>query len=246
VQHLLIRHTITGTVSVVLTWLFWQTRPEWDSEMRFWKALGDTSLVFLYATLLLGPFSRFYAKAGRLLKYRHELGLWFGFYGLFHTVLILNGWVRWDPSIFMGYQFVQQAGRMVRLESGFGFANIAGLAAMIIAIPLMITSGQWAVRYLGGSSWRYLHLGVYPIFYLVALHTTYYMYVHFSVSFHRAPPPENWAQVPFAIATFLVFAAHAAGYTRTFLNRRSRRTLGDTPASPWRQFSSRLSAAVAR
>lgn len=190
--------------------------------MRFWKALGDTSLVFLYLTLALGPLARFYRPAGRLLKYRHELGLWFGAYALLHTYLILDGWVRWELARFMGYEFILQAGKNIRLESGFGMANILGLVAVLLTIPLMITSGNWAVRYLGGSAWKFLHLSVYPILYLVAIHTTYFMFVHFSESFHREAAPVNWAQYPFAVATAALFAVQAAAYTKTFLRHRSR------------------------
>ena len=212
-MNIFLRHLIAAIASAGLTWAFWSTRPEWDSEMRMWKAIGDTSLVLLYATLVIGPVARFIRGAGKLLKYRHELGIWFGVTALLHTYLILDGWIRWDPARLMGYDFVPQANRVVRLESGFGMANIIGIVAVIIMIPIMITSGNWAIRFLGGSAWKYLHLGVYPVLYLVALHSTYFMYVHFSESFHRTPPPVNWAQTPFAATTFLLFMLQAVLYS---------------------------------
>ncbi len=223
-QNILLRHLITAIITAGLTWLFWRSRMEWDPEMRLWKSFGDTSLVLLYATLAIGPAARFFKGAGRLIKYRHELGVWFGVYGLIHTFLILNGWMRWEVGRFLGYEFIPSVGRDVRLESGFGMANIMGLIAIIIAIPLMITSGNWAIRYLGGSSWKFLHLSVYPILYLIALHTMYFMYIHYTISFHRAPAPTNWAQIPFALATGGLFAMQAAAYTRTFLKYRRRET----------------------
>jgi len=216
------RHFAIGALGALITYAFWLSRPEWVDEMRFWKAAGDTSLVLLYATLALGPLARFVPALGRTLSYRRELGIWFGVYGLLHTFLILDGWIMWSGTRLMGYLFVPQAGQELRLESGFGIANIAGLIAMFIALPLMATSADWAMRYFGGSAWKFLHMTSYAIMYLVALHTAYFMYVHFTESFHRAPAPVNWAQIPFALATGAVFAVQAAAFTRTTMRHRRR------------------------
>jgi hypothetical protein len=37
--------------SAGLVWIFWTTRPDWVSEMRLWKALGDAAFVLLVAAL---------------------------------------------------------------------------------------------------------------------------------------------------------------------------------------------------
>lgn len=216
------RHFAIGALGALITYAFWLSRPEWVDDMRFWKAAGDTSLVLLYITLALGPLARFVPALGRTLSYRRELGIWFGVYGLLHTFLILDGWILWSGTRLMGYQFVPQAGQELRLESGFGIANIAGLIAMFIALPLMATSADWAMRFLGGSAWKFLHMSSYAIMYLVALHTAYFMYVHFTESFHRAPAPVNWAQIPFALATAAVFAVQAAAFTKTTMRHRRR------------------------
>ena len=213
---LLRRHVIIGTTGAALVYVFWLSRPDWTAEMRFWKAVGDASLIFLYVALMLGPAARFASQAGKLLSYRRELGIWFGIFAILHTVLILNSWVRWDIERFMGYEFVPALNRMVRLESGFGVANLLGLLALVLALPLMATSADWAVRALGGSAWKFLHYGVYTIFYLVVMHTAYFMYIHFTASFHRTPPPNaNWFQIPFAVITAVVLALQIAAFIKT-------------------------------
>ncbi len=53
------RHSVVGLIGALLTYLFWLSRPEWVAEMRFWRAVGDASLMFLYVTLALGPATRF-------------------------------------------------------------------------------------------------------------------------------------------------------------------------------------------
>ena len=213
--NLFLRHIIVGSAGAALTYIFWLSRPDWDGEMRFWKAVGDASLILLYLTLILGPSARFVRRVGKLLPYRREIGIWFGLFAFLHTFLILDGWARWDVQRFMGYEFVPPVGRMVRLESGFGLANIVGLVAVALAVPLMVTSTDWAVRRLGGSVWKFLHYSAYIVFYLVVLHTAYFMYIHFTESFHRVPPDPNWFQIPFAVITGIVLALQAAAFIKT-------------------------------
>lgn len=216
------RHSVVGFIGALLTYLFWLSRPEWVAEMRFWRAVGDASLIFLYVTLALGPATRFLPSISLLLPYRRELGVWFGIFAIVHTIIIFDGWVQWDVFQFIGYQFIPQLQQMVRLESGFGMANILGLLAVLMALPLMATSADWATRKLGGSSWKFLHRGAYTIFYLVALHTAYFLYIHYTVSFRRAPPPNaNWFQIPFAVLTMAVLILQIGAFFKTM--RRQRR-----------------------
>ena len=70
--------------------------PQWSSDMRFGRAVGDGSLILLYMGLAMGPISRFWPRAGMLLPYRRELGIWFGVFAILHTIIILDGWVLWD------------------------------------------------------------------------------------------------------------------------------------------------------
>ncbi|MFQ6029696.1 MAG: ferric reductase-like transmembrane domain-containing protein, partial [Dehalococcoidia bacterium] len=178
--------------------------------------------MLLYITLALGPMARFFPRFWLLLPYRRELGIWFGISAIVHTVIILDGWARWDVLQFMGYQFVPQLGRMVRLESGFGMANLLGLLAVLLALPLMATSADWAMRALGGASWKFLHYGAYTIFYLVVMHTAYFLYIHYTASFHRAPPEDpNWFQIPFAVLTVALITLQAGAFFNTV--RRQRR-----------------------
>ena len=228
-RSIFIRHSLVGSFGALLTFLFWLSRPEWVAEMRFWRAVGDASLMLLYIVLALGPVARFLPRFWLLLPYRRELGIWFGVSAIVHTVIILDRWVSWDVAQFMGYQFVPQLGRMVRLESGFGMANLLGLLAVLLALPLMITSADWAMRSLGAASWKFLHYGAYTIFYLVALHTAYFLYIHYTASFHRAVPDEaNWFQIPFAIMTMAVITLQAGAFFKTVQRRRGR---ASTPAA---------------
>lgn len=214
------RHIIVGLIGAALIYLFWLSRPEWSADMRFWRAVGDGSLILLYLALALGPSARFLPQAGILLPYRRELGVWFGFFAIAHTVIILDGWIQWEFLRFMGYEFIPAIDQTVRMESGFGMANILGLLAVLIALPLMVTSADWATRALGAGAWKFLHYGAYTIFYAVALHTAYFLYIHYTMSFHRTVPDPNWFQIPFAVLTAILIALQVGAFFKTVASHR--------------------------
>lgn len=217
------KNVAVALTSVLLSYAFWLSRPQWDPEMRFWRAVGDGSLILLFAALVLGPLARLWPKAfGRWLPYRRELGVWFGLLALLHSVLVLNGWARWDALRFLGYDFVPQLGRVARLEPGFGLSNLIGLVAMLITLVLMATSTDWAVRRLGGRAWKLLQLSSYTVFYLVALHTAYFLFLHYTQSFHRQVPDDpNWFRYPFLGLTLLVVGLQTAAYLGSLPERRA-------------------------
>ena len=116
----------------------------------------------------------------------------------------MNGWARWDVMRFFGYEFIPQLDRYARLEPGFGLSNLMGIVALIWAIALLVTSSDWAVRKLGITSWKWLHYGAYIIFYLVSLHAIYFLFIHYTISFHRPVPDPNWFRYPMLASAILL------------------------------------------
>ena len=73
----------------------------------------------------------------------------------------------------------------------------------------------------------------YTIFYLVVMHTAYFMYIHFTESFHRASPPNaNWFQVPFAVLTAIVIGVQIAAFIVTTKRRKVRELIPIAPTVP--------------
>lgn len=190
------RHLWVGVAAGLLVAGFWLSRMEWDPEMRMWRAFGDASILLLFASLAIGPLARLWAGAARALAWRRELGVWFVVTAVVHALLILDGWVEWDVGRTLGYEFIPQLGRVARLEPGFGLANLLGVVAIVWAVVLGATSWDGAVRRLGPGAWKWVHYGAYVVFYLSLLHTAYFLFIHFTLSFHRVPPPENWFRWP--------------------------------------------------
>jgi methionine sulfoxide reductase heme-binding subunit len=172
--------------------------------------------------LVLGPLTKFVPRMRVFLSYRRELGIWFGVFAIAHTIIILDGWVQWEFLQFMGYQYIPAIDQTVRMESGFGMANILGVLAVLLAIPLMMTSADWATRALGASAWKFLHYTAYTIFFAVALHTAYFLYIHYTMSFHRTVPEPNWFQIPFAVLTGILIALQTGAFVKTVASGRRR------------------------
>lgn len=226
---MLSRHAMVLVLAAASFALFWFTRSQWDAEMRLWKAVGDASLVLLLATMALGPLARLWRAAGRLLPLRRETGIWFGLLAVLHTVLILDGWARWSVQRFFGYEFIPQLGRVARIEPGFGLANLVGLVAVAWALVLVATSSDRALRRLGPGAWKWLHNGSYVVFWLVVLHTGYFLFLHYTASFHKQVPPPDWFRFPFLVAAGAVVALQLAAFAATLRSR------GTGPRNPSRK-----------
>ena len=219
-ENVLARHALVGALALALVFGFWMSRPQWAEEMRFWKAVGDGSWVLLVLTLAVGPMARLWSWAAPLSPWRRETGIWFGLLALGHGFLILSGWARWDVGTFFGYEFVPQLGRTARTEPGFGLANLIGLVALFWALVLTAPSSNLAMRALGGSAWKWLHNGAYVTFYLVALHTYYFLFIHYTPSFHSTPPVADWFQYPFLALALVVPFLQACAFMRTVLRKK--------------------------
>lgn len=200
--------------------IFWFGRMNWDPEMRLWRAFGDASLLLLFGSLVLGPLAKLSRPTARLLPWRRELGIWCAVTALVHGILVLMNWVKWDFGRLMGYEFIPELGRTARLEPGFGLANLMGLVAVLWALVLGVTSSNKVVRALGSPSWKWLHHGAYVLFYLAVLHTAYFLFMHYTASFHRDVPEPNWFRWPFLVMGLAVLALQYAAFVKTTRRRR--------------------------
>ena len=210
-----VRHVVAAALAAALVWLFWSTRPTWDGEMRLWKAVGDAAFVVLLIALTLGPAARLARPLTRLLPWRRQLGIWFALVATLHGVLVVHGWARWSLRRFLGYELIPQLGREVRLEPGFGLANLVGVTALAFALVLAATSSDWALRRLGAPAWKWLHHSALFVFYLSLLHAGYFLFLHYTLSFHKQVPPADWFRVPFVALGATVVVLQMAAFVKT-------------------------------
>ena len=118
-------------------------------------ATGDWTLRFLLITLAVTPFRQWFGLSA-LLRFRRMLGLYVFFYACCHFLI----WFILDHALSFG-DMVEDI--IDRPYITFGFS------ALMLLIPLAVTSNNVMVRKLG-KSWKKLHRLVYAIIILGVLH----------------------------------------------------------------------------
>lgn len=218
------RHLVVVTIAFSLAFAFWLSHYDWNGEMRLWRALGDAGYALLFVTLIIGPMNKIWPSTIPLLPWRREFGIWFAVFAVSHGLLIAHGWANWDIATFFGYEFIPQLGRIARLEPGFGLANTLGFVAFLWIAIMALTSSDRAMKWLGASSWKWLHTGSYLVFYLVAIHTSYFLFMHYTESFHKLVPPQNVFIPTFVIMSFTVLALQVASQIKVVKSRKNIKT----------------------
>jgi len=154
---------------------------------------GMMTLIFLMLTLAVTPLRKITGWNG-LIQFRRILGLYAFFYGCLHFLCFF--------SLDRGFSVSSTLAEMVKRKY-----LILGSAALLLMIPLAITSTNAMIKRLGGKRWRALHRLVYIAGICGVIH--YYMQVKADV---RLP------------LTFAAVLALLLGY-RLFASRRPPRPL---------------------
>ncbi len=212
------RHVLVVIFALLATALFLYSRAEWSPMHRWNRAIGDVSLVLIALAMMLGPLSRLWRGAARVLPYRRELGIYAVLLAFVHATIILFGWVELDLMRLFGFEFHPGLQRYVMVSHGFALANILGLLGLIYGLVLGLTSNDASLRLLGSNIWKFVQRGTYVLWWLSVAHTAYFLFIHF-LDYHRRTPEPNWAQWPFvalvAVVLGLQIAASAATWRKS-------------------------------
>jgi len=133
--------------------------PEWlgaNPAEFITRTTGDWTLRLLLATLAITPL-RLLTGWSWLLRLRRMLGLYAFFYGVVH----LSSYVAFD-HVFIVSEIFRDIVKRPFITVGF--------AALVLMIPLAVTSTNAMVRRLGAKRWLALHRLVYVIAPLGVLH----------------------------------------------------------------------------
>ncbi len=215
------RHFAVVVIGLLVTYAFEELRSNWSGMHRWNRATGDASVILISFAMAVGPLSRLWPAARRVLPWRRELGVWGTLLAAVHTVIILAGWVEWDLIRLFGFIVHPATGQYVMFQHGFGLANILGIAALIYGMVLAATSNDRSQKIFGGSAWKFLQQGAYVLWILIILHTAYFLFLHF-LDFHRPTPAPNVIKLPFAVMVVLVAMLQFAGFLATWRSARRR------------------------
>ena len=113
----------------------------------FLRTTGVLTLTFLLITLSITPLRKLFGM-NQLIKYRRLLGLFAFFYGVIHlsTYFIFDR----DASVSSTLEDVVKR-RFI----------LFGMSALLLMVPLAVTSTNGMIKRLGGKRWQRLHRLVY-------------------------------------------------------------------------------------
>ena len=113
----------------------------------FLRTTGVLTLTFLLITLSITPLRKLFGM-NQLIKYRRLLGLFAFFYGVIHlsTYFIFDR----DASVSSMVEDVVKR-RFI----------LFGMSALLLMVPLAVTSTNGMIKRLGGKRWQRLHRLVY-------------------------------------------------------------------------------------
>ena len=220
----LTRHALALGVGLGLVWIFSILHGQWSPMHRWNRAFADASLLLVALAMGIGPLSRIWRPASRAIALRREFGIYACLAAIVHTAVILVGWVQLDIARLFGFELHPDLGVYVMVFPGFALANAIGLAALLFVGLLAATSNDSSIRRLGSSAWKFLQMGVLPLWWLSVAHTAYFLFAHF-LSFHRPVPEPNPLQWPFVALVLAVLVLRGLSFVRT-LRRRTRGASG--------------------
>ena len=123
---------------------------------KFIRETGEWSLRFLWLTLLITPLRDIAGLPG-LLRHRRALGVTAFAYAFIH---------------FVAYAWLDQGLLLSDIVADVLKRNfiLVGVFALLVMLPLALTSSNAAIRALGGRRWQALHKLVYAVALLGLLH----------------------------------------------------------------------------
>lgn len=129
---------------------------------RFAQDFGSFARDILLIIMLASPLSRVFRMKllYQLMGLRRELGIWFAYLAIVHGLGFMT-----DPA--WAEVFIQP---YLSHPSDILPRYVFGILALILTLPLLITSNNLSLRILKGN-WKRLHWLAYPMFAFVLLHT---------------------------------------------------------------------------
>ncbi|MFA4134428.1 MULTISPECIES: ferric reductase-like transmembrane domain-containing protein [unclassified Brevibacillus] len=183
--------SILSLILLIAGWM-WVDFSSFPALETWSMLLGYLSFILIGCTLLIGPLQS-WLPAGWItisLSIRRDIGIWAGLTGLLHVILVLVLFEN-EPRLmiihenrsekadgWLGLFFVASSDPTMWPSPNWtltGVANYLGLFAFFILLALWLTSSELAKKWLGGSSWKRLHLANPWLFVIVLFHGLIYI-----------------------------------------------------------------------
>lgn len=196
------RHLLLAFTAFAIAAIAYAATPPPDLRHRLSLATAYAAMVFLAASLALGPWNVLRRRANPVsFDLRRDVGIWAGLLALGHTAIGLTVHLRGRMWMY----FFRRLHPPAVQKTLFGFANYTGLAAALLFLLLLVLSNDLSLRLLGTRRWKSLQRWAYCVFALTLAHGIAYQTVE-----KRHLP---WVMV-FAGCALLVLALQMMGLWR--------------------------------
>ena len=145
------------------------------SIQQLTMSTGYLAVVLLAVTLLLGPANLMLRRRNPISSYlRRDVGIWAGIFSAIHVIAAVFIHVNHGSGVAATvlHFFFNESGRV--LTNSFGLGNWTGLVAVMIALGLLATSNDVALRTMKAKPWKWVQRLSYVLFGLVVLHAFFY------------------------------------------------------------------------
>src|SRR5579884_826419 len=161
------RHFLLAFTAAVITMIAFAATPPPDVRHRASLATAYAALVFLAASMWLGPWNVLRRRANPVsFDLRRDVGIWAGLLALIHTGVGLTVHLRGRMWMY----FFKRLHPLTLQKNEFGFANYVGLAAAILFLLLLAISNDFSLRRLGTRRWKSIQRWAYAAFALTVAH----------------------------------------------------------------------------
>lgn len=213
------RHFVLAAAAVAIVFLAYAATPPPDVRHRLSMATAYAGLIFLAASLWLGPWNVLRQRPNPVsFDLRRDIGIWTGILAIAHTAIGLTVHLRGRMWMY----FFRGLHPLKLQNTQFGFANFTGLGAALLFLMLLAISNDLSLRTLKARRWKSLQRWTYVAFLLTGAHGIAYQLIE-----KRHIP---WVLVSSGIMT-AVAAAQLLGFVRAQRRLRAR-TLSAAPGIP--------------
>jgi sulfoxide reductase heme-binding subunit YedZ len=168
------RHLILAAGAIAIICLAYAATPPPDVRHRLSMATAYAGLIFLAASLWLGPWNVLRRRPNPVsFDLRRDTGIWTGALATLHTAVGLTVHLRGRMWMY----FFKHLHPLKLQNTQFGFANFVGLGAAVLLLMLLVISNDISLRALGVSRWKSLQRWTYAALALTAVHGIAYQLV---------------------------------------------------------------------
>lgn len=168
------QHLALAAASIVIVSLAYTATPPPDVRHRLSMATAYAGLIFLAASLCLGPWNVLRRKPNPIsFDLRRDVGIWTGILAIVHTAIGLTVHLRGRMWMY----FFKSLHPIHLQNKQFGFANFTGLAAALLFVMLLAISNDYSLRALKTQRWKFLQRWAYAAFALTVAHGIAYQLI---------------------------------------------------------------------